>query len=362
MGKIKKTRSENGSMPEAPARTAGIHQFPRTQYLGSKERLIKWILELAPKNVGTVFDAFSGSSVISYYFKDRGCKIYSNDFLKCNSLIAKALIENREAVLDRQDIEVLLDVSTKSDNLIESVFTDVFFERDQAQFLDKFRANVEKLDNEYKKALALVLMNRSLTRKVTLGHFAHLSAIKYSKDPARIKRNPNLAKHLKDIFQALVDSYNYAVFDNRKANKAFCENTVVLIPKLTDVDLVYFDPPYCGCHPDYQAFYHFLETYVHYWKDKEFVNGTKMYYPKKESGFVQKTQIEGSFERLFENSRHIPYWLISYNSKSYPEKDRMIELIGKHKKVRVYDYEYANHYGGKGSRKGTREYLFYCHN
>jgi len=339
-----------------------IHQFPGTQYLGSKERLIKWILNLVPENTNNVLDAFSGSSVVGYYFKNKGHKVYSNDFLKCNFMISKALIENQNITLDNEDIKILLDETTKADNLIESVFTDVFFERDQAQFLDKFRANVEKLDNEYKKALALVVMNRSLTRKVTLGHFAHLSAIKYSKDPERIKKNPSLAKHLKDIFQSLVGPYNRAIFDNKKENKAYCEDTIKLIPKLKDVDLVYFDPPYCGCHPDYQAFYHFLETFVEYWKDKEFVNGTKMYYPKKESGFVQKTEIEKSFQKLFENSRHIRYWIISYNSKSYPEKEKMIELIEKFKKVKIYEHEYANNYGGKGSRKGTKEYLFYCYN
>lgn len=339
-----------------------IHQFPRTQYLGSKEKLVKWILEVAPEDIKTVFDAFSGTSVVGYYFKDRGYKVYSNDFLKCNYLIAKGLIENQKITLDKNDIEILLNENTKADNLIEKVFTGVFFEKDQAQFLDKFRANVEKLDNEYKKTLALAIMNRSLTRKITLGHFAHLKAIEYSKKPDRIKRNASLAKHLKDIFQNLVHSYNYAIFDNKQKNKAYCEDTVSLLPKLKNVDLVYFDPPYVGCHPDYQAFYHFLETYVQYWKDKEFVNGTKMYYPKKESGFVQKTEIEKSFETLFKNSKHIPYWLISYNSKSYPEKEKMIELIKKHKKVKVYENEYSNHYGGKGSRKGTIEYLFYCYN
>ena len=207
--------------------TYTIPQFPRTQYLGSKERLVQWILSLAPKDISTVFDAFSGSSVVGYYFKALGYKVYSNDFLKCNSLIVKALIENQRTTLDTQDIDILLDESTEADDLIETVFTDVFFERDQAQFLDKFRANAEKLGDEYKTALALVLMNRSLTRKVTLGHFAHLSAIRYSRDP---------------------------------------------------------------------------------------------------------------------------------------EKNRMIELIERHKKVKVYECEYAHHYGGKGSRKGTSEYLFYCYN
>lgn len=339
-----------------------IHQFPRTQYLGSKEKLIKWILEIAPKNINTIFDAFSGTSVVGYYFKNRGYKVYSNDFLKCNYLISQALIENQNITLDKNDIGILLDETTKADNLMEKVFTGVFFERDQAQFLDKFRANVEKLSNENKKALALTIMNRSLTRKVTLGHFAHLKAIEYSKNPERVKRNASLVKHLKDIFQSLVHSYNNAVFDNKNNNKAYCEDTISLIRKLKDVDLVYFDPPYCGCHPDYQAFYHLLETFVQYWKDKEFVNGTKMYSPKKESGFVQKSEIINSFKKLFENSKHIPHWLISYNSKSYPNKNIMIELIEKYKKVKVYENEYSNHYGGKGSRKGTKEYLFYCYN
>jgi len=40
----------------------------------------------------------------------------------------------------------------------------------------------------------------------------------------------------------------------------------------------------------------------------------------------------------------------------------MIELIEKFKKVKIYEHEYANNYGGKGSRKGTKEYLFYCYN
>ncbi|MBW3020640.1 DNA adenine methylase [Candidatus Woesearchaeota archaeon] len=338
------------------------NRFPKTQYLGSKEQFVNWIFEIAPKNIETFFDAFSGTSVVGYHFKSRDYEIYSNDFLKCNYLIAKALIENNNVKLEKKDVNILLNENIESHNLIESVFTNIFFEKNQAQFLDKFRTNVEKLDNEYKKALALALMNRALTRKVTLGHFAHLSAIKYSKNPNRVKRNPSLIRHLKDIFLNLIDSYNNAIFDNGKNNKAFCENTITLIPKLKHIDLVYFDPPYCGCHPDYQAFYHFLETYVEYWKDKKFVNDTKMYYPKRESGFVLKTEIKQSFQKLFENSQHIPYWLISYNNKSIPKKGEMIEMIEQYRSVKVYEYEYKNHYGGKGSRKGTKEYLFYCYN
>lgn len=338
------------------------HMLPKTQYLGSKEKLVRWIYKNSPQDIETVFDAFSGTSVVGYYFKSKGKKIISNDFLKFNYYIAKAVIENKNVTLNEEDIALLFKENTKAGSLIKDIFTDVFFEKDQAVFLDNFRANIDFLDNEYKKSLAFSVMNRALTRKILLGHFAHTSALRYSKDENRIKRNPSIAKPIKQLFIDLVNDYNEAIFDNDKENIAYCEDTISLVKELKNVDLAYFDPPYCGCHPDYQAFYHFLETFVEYWKDKEFVNGTKSYFPKKESGFVQKTEIKESFEKLFENSKHIPYWLISYNSQSYPDKDMMIKLIGKYKKVKVFEHEYQNHYGGKGSKKGTREYLFYCYN
>jgi len=254
-----------------------------------------------------------------------------------------------------------LEDKNKADSLIENTFTDVFFEREQARFLDQFRANVELMDDDYKKSLALTVMNRALTRKILLGHFAHLSALRYSKDPERIKRNPSIIRPLKELFLELVGEYNESVFDNGLDNIAYCEDTIELAKELKNIDVVYFDPPYCGCHPDYQSFYHFLETFTRYWKDKKFTNGTRMYLPKMRSGFVQKAEIKNSFLDLFKNSQHIPCWMISYNSKSYPSKEYMLSLIGQFKKVKVFEHEYQNHYGGRGSRKGTKEYLFYCY-
>lgn len=338
-----------------------LYKLPQTQYLGSKQKLVEWIYQCSPKDITTILDAFSGTSVVGHYFKTQNKQVIVNDFLKFNYHIGKALIENRDVFLQEEDIKLLLNKNRKADNFIEQNFTGIFFEKDQAQFLDNFRANIELLDNQYKKSLAFTIINRALTRKVLLGHFAHLKALPYSKNPERIRRNPTISKPIKNLFLELVSDYNNAIFDNKKYNKVYCEDAINLVNKLKGVDLVYFDPPYCGCHPDYQAFYHFLETYVEYWKDKKLVNGTKQYFPKKKSGFTQKNEITNSFKKLFQNSYHIPYWLISYNSKSYPDRRTMEDLITKFKKVKTFEYEYQNHYGGKGSRKGTKEYLFLCY-
>ena len=336
------------------------HILPKTQYLGSKQKLAKWIYSCVPKDVETIFDAFSGTSAVGYHFKAQGKQVVANDFLKFNYHIGRALIENTSVRLTAEDVDFLLQVNKTVDNFIEKNFTGVFFEKEQAKFLDNFRLNVTKLNSEYKKSLAFTIINRALTRKVLLGHFAHLKALDYSKNTMRIRRNPTIIRPIKELFLELINDYNNAVFDNGRKNKMHCEDTVSFIRKVQGVDLAYFDPPYYGRHPDYQAFYHFLETYVEYWKDKKLINGTKQYFPKKKSGFTKKDEIVNSFKQLFRNSEHIPYWLISYNSKSYPDKNTMTNLIKQHRKVELFEYEYQNHYGGKGSRKGTKEYLFFA--
>jgi len=176
------------------------YRLPQTQYLGSKERLVEWIYEKSPKNITTFLDAFSGTSVVGFYFKTKNKKIISNDFLQFNYHIAKALIENKSTKLNEADISFLLENNSRADTFIEDTFTNVFFEKDQAAFLDQFRSNVDLLHDEYKKSLSLTIMNRALTRKILLGHFAHLSALRYSKDSDRVRRNPSITRTLKDLF------------------------------------------------------------------------------------------------------------------------------------------------------------------
>ncbi len=167
---------------------------------------------------------------------------------------------------------------------------------------------------------------------------------------------------MKDIAakRLFLPKYNKAIFYNGKDNQSFNENIMDLLPQLSNIDLVYFDPPYCNSHADYQGFYHLLETYTEYWRDKEFVNGTKRYEPQKFSGFDKKSEVIASFEKLFELSNDIPYWLISYNNRSYPDIQTFEKMISKFRDVKIEHKTYHNGRGGKGSVAGSKEILFVC--
>ncbi len=338
------------------------YKFPEPQYLGSKHIHRGWIAQFIPEDVSTVLDAFSGSQSIAYMFKQLGKKVITNDFLSFNNSIGKALIENSDNKLDPSDLEILFSNNDNPSkfNLIEDLYSDLFFLAEEAAFADSFRSNVHKLSNQYKQALALSIMCRSMTRKVTMGHFAHTQALVYASDPIRIKRNRSLIRPLKDIFLDLLPEYNAAIFDNSKDNISYNKNILDLLPILKNVDLVYFDPPYCNSHADYQSFYHLLETYVEYWKDKQFVNGTKRYEPKRYSGFDKNSEAISNLQLMFERATHIPTWLVSYNDRSYPDIETMVNLIKPYRNVKVERKTYSSGRGGKGSVAGSSEILLVC--
>ncbi|MGM9694421.1 MAG: DNA adenine methylase [Alloprevotella sp.] len=338
------------------------YSFPAPQYLGAKYVHRHWIAQHIPNDCKVVLDAFGGSQTVAYLMKQLGKQTLTNDFMGFSDQIGKALVENSSVTLDEKDVAMLFSENQNPSeySLMETLFSGLFFTQPEAALLDSFRSNVDRLDDKYKRALAFTVMCRSLTRKVTMGHFAHTQALNYASNPERIKRNKSLIRPLKDIFLELLSQYNSAIFDNKQENRSYNENILDLLPCMKNVDLVYFDPPYCNSHADYQSFYHLLETFVEYWKDKTFVNGTKRYSPKRYSGFDKVKDATRNLGLMFEQSRNIPTWLVSYNDRSYPDIDTMVGMIEPYKRVRVVRKQYDNSRGGKGSVAGSSEVLLVC--
>lgn len=339
------------------------YTFPRPQYLGAKYLLLGWIHEcihrhLDTQKINSVLDAFSGSQSVAYFFKKLGYSVHTNDFLSANHQIGLSLIENKQEILNQQDINILFAKNNRKKHMVETLWAGVFFTKEESIWLDQFRANVGLLENAYKQALALSIINRAMQRKVIMGHFAHMQALKYANDPIRVKRNASIAQPIKNLFTDLLNDYNQAVFDNGKNNKSYNENILNLLPNIDYMDLVYFDPPYTDSHSDYQAFYHLLESYTEYWENKTFKNGTKRYYPPRFSGFDKKTEVWNSFDRLFTLSQKIPYWVISWNSRSYPHINELRDKVQCFKKkVVIEQKQYTSSRGGKGSVAGSSEFL-----
>lgn len=333
-------------------------EFPPPQYLGAKHLIRDWIGEYIPNESNSILDVFAGSQSMAFYFKQRGLKVFSNDFMAFSHQIGLALIENKGEFLNRDDIDILFSKNPDPQyyDLITNLFANLFFSEEETRMLDAFRGNVEKLSN-CKRALAIAIMNRALCRKVTMGHFAHTRALIYANDVDRIKRNASLIRPIKDIFMEYLPLYNSAVFNNEQENRSFNCDAIEFVAEHQDFDVAYFDPPYCDSHADYQGFYHLLETFTMYWKDKKFVNSINRYSPKRISGFELKRTIMESLQKLCENAAEIPLWIFSYNDRSNPSVEDFVKLLEKFRKVEVKRRMYMNARGGKGSVAGSHEVL-----
>ena len=84
-----------------------MSKYPKINYIGNKNKLTDWIVDNFPYSKGTVLDLFCGGCSVSYALKEKGYKVYSNDALYSNYVLAKAIIENNNVTLKKEDFDFL---------------------------------------------------------------------------------------------------------------------------------------------------------------------------------------------------------------------------------------------------------------
>ncbi len=331
-------------------------RYPRVNFIGNKEKIADWIFNNVPKDVKTIFDAFSGGCSVSFEAKKRGYEVICNDILKINYLIGKSLIENSDVTISDKDIELVF--SGKPINgFVYKNYSNVFFFSNECMELDQYRQNIEKLNSPYKKALALILLRRAMIRKMPYSRFnIPFDKIKQLRDEEysykhygrkRAYHNQSFKEH----FLENIEEYNNSIFDNGKKNKSYNEDIFKIIPKV-NADLIYLDPPYTGTMNNYFGFYGFLDNFINSKVSKPFDNN-----------FIDKKASLELFERLFSKLKKYKYWIMSYNNSSYPSKEALIKLIKKFSKdVNIIEKKHNYQITGKETKTDNKEYLFIVKN
>lgn len=332
------------------------NNYPKINFIGNKEKISDWIFDNMPKDVNTIFDAFSGGCSISFEAKKRGYEIICNDILNVNYLIGKALIENSKIKLSNKDVKTVFS-GEPAKGFIYKNYSNVFFFPNECMELDLYRKNIEKLKSPYKKALSLILLRRAMIRKMPYSRFnIPFDKIKQLRDEnySYEKYGRKRAYHnqtFKEHFLDNLEEYNNAIFDNGKKNKAYNDDVFKVISKV-NADLVYIDPPYTGTMNNYFGFYGFLDDFINSKKGKPF-----------ENNFIDKKTFLMLFEKLFFKLKKYEYWILSYNNSSYPDKEVLTNLIMKFSKdVKVIERKHNYQITGKETKTKNKEYLFIVRN
>lgn len=334
-----------------------LENFPGTRYMGSKYKILPFLWNsIKDLNFNSALDAFSGSGCVSYMLKQKGIEVYSNDFMTFSSKISQSLIENSNTKLNEKDIVGLLSENSKANNFISKTFKDIYFNDLDNNFLDNLMANIEIMDNPFKKAIALASISRACLKKRPRGIFTYVGQ-RYD-DGRR-----DLQLSLKDHFIENIESFNNAVFNNGRKNKSFNQDIFELD---IHADLVYLDPPYLTSKSDndYTRRYHFIEGLVKNWEGLNIQYETKTKkFKKYPSPFDSKSTVNAALDKLFDKHKN-SIIVVSYSSNSIPEKEEMIDLLKKYKEnvvIKEIDYQYSignqNNKIGDNANK-VKEYLF----
>jgi adenine-specific DNA-methyltransferase len=330
--------------------------YPTINYIGNKEKIVDWISSLLPSDAKSIFDVFAGGCSVAYMAKSKGLQVFANDILRINFHIAEALIENSSDTLDENDIKLIFE-GKPSKGFMTNNFSNQFYFEDECMELDLYRENIEKLSSKYKRALALTLMRRAMIRKMPYSRFTiRWDKIKQLRDEEFSYEHYKRRRHYHNQsfrfhFEDNLKEYNDSIFDNGQDNRAYNLDVFEAI-KAVAADIIYMDPPYAGTMNDYFGFYGLLDSYIEGKNVEPFSNN-----------FIDKNTILQQFDSLFSNLGKYKYWMLSYNSRSKPSKEELLELLSKYSSnIEVHEMPYAYRVTGKEKKQKDIEYLFVVKN
>lgn len=329
-------------------RSAGT--FPNTRYQGSKYKLLNWIgYTLKNLHFETVLDAFGGTGSVSYLFKKMGKTVIYNDYLKFNSLIARALIENKSTELNSEALKFILHKHSHINypTFIQDTFQNIYFTDEENTWLDQVVTNIKLVRNEYEQAIAYFALFQACISKrpYNLFHRKNLY-VRMAEVQRSFGNKKTWDRSFEEHFVKFVEQANGAVFDNQQKNIAL--NRSIMDLDIKAPDLVYIDPPYInknGIGVDYFQFYHFLEGLVNYndWHNKIDYTSKHLRLKSGKSSWSDKNQIIQAFTDLIYKFKD-SILVISYRDDgipSIPDLINILEKAGKKQKVYYAEYKYA---------------------
>lgn len=334
-----------------------VEKYPATRFMGSKRKLLNNIWDVANQfEFNNVLDLFSGSGIVSYMFKSQGKEVYSNDYMAMSATFTKAMVENNQTTLTKQEAEELVIDRNDDDGFVANTFSGLYYSDEDNHLIDVIRSNIKKMPNEYARAIAMAALIRACTKKRPRGIFTY-TGNRYN-DGRR-----DLQISLRQQFLEAIETINYAIFDNGQNNKSLCEDAMRV--RVYKPDLVYIDPPYYTPLSDneYVRRYHFVEGLARDWDGVEIQQNTRTKkfksYP---TPFSKKEGAYAAFNELFKKYCD-SILIVSYSSNALPNMEEMVGIMKKYKKyVEVvpidYTYSFGNQKAAKTHRNNVQEYLF----
>lgn len=326
------------------------------RYIGNKfkllEKIYNIIIDKGYSKKNSLFDVFSGTGVVSYYFAERGHKVIMNDFLYSNIVCHKAWLE--EGKYSKTKIKKYIDYYNKldseklKDNYFSKIYGNKYYTINDAKKIGYIREDIEKnkdkiTDKEYNILLASLIYGADKSAN-TVGHFEHYLNEKFLRN--------NFKMQLLEI-KKVISAEIYNTDSNKLVKSIFS-------------DIAYIDPPYNA--RQYINFYHVLENLARWEKPTEF-EGKSMKFKREhlKSGYSRSKAPELMKDLI--NNLNCKLIIVSYNntytakssaSNNRISEEKLIDILKNKGRVSVQEIEHQFFNTGKTDFNKHVEKLYIC--
>lgn len=347
-------------------------------YIGNKRALLNFI-EIAVKEVKNdlrkdfldIVDIFSGSGVVSRFFKQHSDSLFTNDLEAYCKVINNCYLANKSEVNFKKLNDYYKNIKTKLNNepLKKGFITEMYSPKDDeniqpgervfyttrnAMYIDTARQYIEEIPEPYKTFLLAPLLYECSVHNNTSGVFKGF----YKNSKTGIGQFGGDGKNALSRILGNIE-LKMPIFSNYECKyHVYQEDSNLLVKELPRVDLVYMDPPY-NQHP-YGSNYFMLNLINNYEKPQEVsvVSGI----PKKwnKSQYNKKQTAKDSMFDLCSNVKS-RYLLISFSDDGFISNSEMVEMLSAVGKVKVFDKSYNTFRGSRNLNNRdihVKEYLY----
>ena len=326
-------------------------------YIGNKRALVGQIggaVEQAKRRLGKdrlrIFDAFSGSGVVSRFFKAHSSLLISNDLERYAAVTARCYLRNRSTVDFADLARIAADLNSRVDTealprgFIEELYSPrdesritgedrVFYTRRNARRLDNYRRLIDPLPSDTRDLLLGPLLSRASVHANTAGVFKGFYK----------NRVTGIGQFGGSGADALVRIMGEIRLDVPVLSNFECDYSVLqedanaAARRLKGLDLVYVDPPY-NQHP-YGSNYFMLDLLARYERPRRVSRVSGIPADWQRSGYNVRARSLPLLRELLETV-DAPFLLVSFNNEGFISTDEMVAMLNEMGTVDVLETKY----------------------
>ena len=283
-------------------------------------------------NFRSVALPLAGEPHLGQYLKRWDARVQANDPAHWAWTKSTAFIENNSEVLTEAEVELVLDDAYFPANYFRNASLLSWFNETDAWWFDNVRANAEKLQSPYKRALALAL-------GMAVGDYVFSFNLE-----TRDLRHP---LSLTDIFHRLWSELPSPI-DNRQRNSSTNLPVRSFVAETYDTDLLFLRLPHPTRTTDSR------NARVLSWREEWLRQGRV----SRDNGHFNSARLAAPVEtkeqylKLIEDllhiAGHVPTWAIAGISDGFVSTDELVECVGDARKIdAVYTKDFSELLGLK---------------